>query len=45
MEAYKLKGRIDSFRNLVITKPVNLPLGNVEIVVCPATETPRKKTK
>ncbi|WP_353930663.1 hypothetical protein WJM97_20725 [Okeanomitos corallinicola TIOX110] len=38
MQAYKLKGKIDSSGNLVITEPLNLPPGNVEIVVWPATE-------
>jgi hypothetical protein len=33
MQAYELKGKIDQFGNLLITEPVNLPLGNVEVVV------------
>jgi hypothetical protein len=33
MQAYKLKGKIDQSGNLLITEPVNLPLGNVEVVV------------
>jgi len=33
MQAYKLKGKIDSSGNLVITDPLNLPPGDVEIVV------------
>ena len=37
MQAYKLKGKIDQSGNLLITEPVNLPPGNVEIVVWPAT--------
>ncbi|WP_353933065.1 type I restriction enzyme HsdR N-terminal domain-containing protein [Okeanomitos corallinicola TIOX110] len=39
MQAYKLKGKIDSSGNLVITDPLNLPPGDVEIVVWQATET------
>lgn len=40
MQAYKLKGKIDSSGNLVITEPLNLPPGDVEIVVWQeATET------
>ncbi|MCC2691580.1 hypothetical protein [Nodularia sp. LEGE 04288] len=39
MQAYKLKGKIDSSGNLVITEPVNLPPGDVELIVWQATET------
>ncbi|MFM6202475.1 MAG: hypothetical protein ACKPE1_25620 [Dolichospermum sp.] len=39
MQAYKLKGKIDQSGNLVITKPLNLPPRNVEIVVWKATDT------
>jgi hypothetical protein len=39
MQAYKLKGKIDSSGNLVITEPLNLPPGDVEIVLWQATET------
>ena len=38
MQAYKLKGKIDSSGNLLITEPLNLPPGDVEIVVWQATE-------
>jgi len=38
MQAYKLKGKIDQSGNLVITEPLNLPPGNVEIVVWAATD-------
>ncbi|MBD2295174.1 hypothetical protein H6G06_17220 [Anabaena sphaerica FACHB-251] len=39
MQAYKLKGKIDSSGNLVITDPLKLPPGDVEIVLWQATET------
>ncbi|MFM6279780.1 MAG: hypothetical protein ACKN9K_15690 [Dolichospermum sp.] len=39
MQAYKLKGKIDQSGNLVISEPLNLPPGNVEIVVWAATDT------
>ncbi len=39
MQAYKLKGKIDQSGNLLITEPLNLPPGNVEIVVWAATDT------
>ncbi|NJM63111.1 MAG: hypothetical protein HC849_27700 [Oscillatoriales cyanobacterium RU_3_3] len=33
MLAYKLKGKIDATGNLVIVEPVNMPPGDVEIIV------------
>ena len=39
MQAYELKGKIDQSGNLLITEPVNLPPGNVEVIVWPATDT------
>ncbi|MEH2299159.1 MAG: hypothetical protein V7K88_08960 [Nostoc sp.] len=38
MQAYKLKGKIDSAGNLVITEPINLPPGDVEVIVLQAIE-------
>lgn len=38
MQAYKLKGKIDPAGNLVITEPVNLPPGDVEVIVWQAAE-------
>ena len=38
MQAYKLKGKIDSAGNLVITEPVNLPPGDVEVIVLQAID-------
>lgn len=38
MQAYKLKGKIDSAGNLVITESVNLPPGDVEVIVLQAIE-------
>ncbi|WP_442949234.1 hypothetical protein [Nostoc sp.] len=39
MQAYKLKGKIDQSGKLLITEPLNLPPGDVEIVVWQATDT------
>ena len=39
MQAYKLKGKIDQSGNLLITEPVNLPPGNVEVIVWQAMDT------
>ena len=33
MQAYKLKGKIDSEGNLIITQPTNLSPGEVEVIV------------
>jgi len=38
MQAYKLNGKIDPAGNLVITEPVNLPPGDVEVIVLQAIE-------
>ncbi len=38
MQAYKLKGKIDPSGNLVITETVNLPPGDVEVIVWQTTE-------
>ncbi|MBN3873426.1 hypothetical protein [uncultured Nostoc sp.] len=39
MQAYKLKGKIDPSGKLLITEPLNLPPGDVEIVVWQVTDT------
>lgn len=33
MQAYKLKGKVDEAGNLVITEPVKIPPGDVEVIV------------
>lgn len=33
MQAYKLKGKVDDAGNLVITEPVKMPPGDVEVIV------------
>lgn len=49
MQAYKLKGKIDSAGNLVITEPVKMPPGNVEVIILQPTattpETPKQPKK
>jgi hypothetical protein len=39
MQAYKLKGIVDAAGNLAIASPVNIPPGEVEIIVLQAVET------
>jgi len=39
MQADKLKGKIDPAGNLVITEPVNMPPGDVEVIVLQIVET------
>lgn len=39
MQAYKLKGKIDAAGNLIITEPVKIPPGNVEVIVLQAVDT------
>lgn len=38
MQAYKLKGKVDSAGNLAIAEPVEIPLGDVEVIVLQATK-------
>lgn len=33
MQAYKAKGKIDATGNLVVTQPIEIPPGNVEIII------------
>jgi hypothetical protein len=39
MLAYKIKGKIDATGNLVIVEPVNMPPGDVEIIVLQLADT------
>jgi hypothetical protein len=39
MQAYKLKGKIDAAGNLVITEPIQMPPGDVEVIVLLSAET------
>jgi hypothetical protein len=39
MQAYKLKGKIDATGNLVITEPIQMPPGDVEVIVLLSAET------
>lgn len=44
MQAYKLKGKVDTAGNLVITEPVQIPAGDVEVIVLQAVETAANST-
>ncbi len=44
MQAYKLKGIIDTAGNLVITEPVKMPPGDVEVIVLQVVETVASST-
>ena len=39
MQAYKLRGKIDATGNLVVLEAVDMPPGDVEIVVWPVADT------
>jgi hypothetical protein len=39
MQAYKLKGKIDATGNLVINEPIQMPPGDVEVIVLVSAET------
>ncbi|PSB27128.1 hypothetical protein C7B69_11120 [filamentous cyanobacterium Phorm 46] len=38
MQVYKLKGKIDATGNLVVLEPVDMPPGDVEIIVWPVAD-------
>ncbi len=44
MQAYKLKGKIDPAGNLVITEPVKMLPGDVEVIVLQVIETVENAT-
>jgi hypothetical protein len=44
MQAYKLKGKIDSAGNLVLTEPLNMPPGDVEVIVLQAVDSVASST-
>ena len=39
MQAYKLRGKIDATGNLVVGEPLNMPPGEVEIIVLQLADT------
>lgn len=56
MQAYKVQGKIDATGNLVVTQPIEIPPGNVEVIILQvadevkdstetATESPAETTK
>ena len=49
MQAYKLQGKIDTAGNLVITEPVKMPPGEVEVIILQSnattTDTPKQPKK
>ncbi len=44
MQAYKLKGTINAAGNLVITEPVKMPPGDVEVIILQPVETVASST-
>jgi hypothetical protein len=40
MQAFKLKAKIDQNGHLVITEPINLAPGDVEVIILQSTESP-----
>ncbi len=44
MQAYKLKGTIDTAGNLVTTEPVKMPPGDVEVIILQPVETVANST-
>ena len=44
MQAYKLKAKIDNSGNLVINEPINMPPGEVEVIVLQPVAAPENLT-
>ena len=44
MQAYKLKGTLDPAGNLVMTEPVKMPPGDVEVIILQPVETVANST-
>ncbi|MCL1467970.1 hypothetical protein [Argonema galeatum] len=44
MQAYKVKGKVDEAGNLVVTEPVKITPGDVEVIVWHAIETVNNAT-
>ncbi|NEQ37678.1 MAG: hypothetical protein F6K40_15960 [Okeania sp. SIO3I5] len=45
MQAYKLKAKIDNSGNLVIKQPINMPPGEVEVIVLQPVAAPENITE
>lgn len=39
MQAYKINGKIDDAGNLVISKPIQIPAGDVEVIILQTEQT------
>lgn len=40
MQAYKLKGAIDQSGHLIITEPIEIPAGDVEVIILQSNQAP-----
>jgi hypothetical protein len=43
MQAYKLKGSIDRSGHLIITEPIEIPAGDVEIIILQSNKAPTEE--
>ena len=45
MQAYKAKGKIDATGNLVVTQPIEIPPGNVEVIILQVADEVKDSTE
>jgi len=43
MQAYKLKGTIDQSGHLIITEPIEVPAGDVEVIILQSNQAPTEE--
>lgn len=43
MQAYKLKGTINASGQLIITEPIEIPVGEVEVIILQSSKPPTEK--
>lgn len=43
MQAYKLKGTIDESGHLIITEPIEIPAGEVEVIILQSNQAPAEQ--
>ncbi|MEM6400730.1 MAG: hypothetical protein AAF757_10920 [Cyanobacteria bacterium P01_D01_bin.116] len=45
MQAYKAKGKIDATGNLVVSEPIQIPPGNVEVIILQVADEVKNSTQ
>ncbi|MDJ0621145.1 MAG: hypothetical protein QNJ63_31150 [Calothrix sp. MO_192.B10] len=45
MQAYKVKGKVDATGNLVVAEPIDIPPGNVEVIILQVADEVKSPTE